>query len=43
LHASAPWGSLMRELTDGGEPVGELGAQHAEWLARRHAAIGPRG
>jgi len=43
LRASAPWGSLMRELTDGGEPVGELGAQHAEWIARRHAAIGPRG
>ena len=43
LRASARWGSLMRELTEGGEPVGELGAQHAEWLARRHAAIGPQG
>jgi predicted unusual protein kinase regulating ubiquinone biosynthesis (AarF/ABC1/UbiB family) len=38
LRASAPWGPLMRELTEGGEPVGELGAEHAEWLARRHGS-----
>jgi predicted unusual protein kinase regulating ubiquinone biosynthesis (AarF/ABC1/UbiB family) len=36
LRASAPWGRLMRELTDGGTPVGELGVEHAEWIARRH-------
>jgi predicted unusual protein kinase regulating ubiquinone biosynthesis (AarF/ABC1/UbiB family) len=36
LRASAPWGELLRELTDDGDPVGELGAQHAEWLSRRH-------
>ncbi len=35
LRASAPWGSLLRELTDAGEPVGELGVQHASWLASR--------
>ena len=38
LRASAPWGPLMRELTEGGEPVGELGAEHAEWIARRHSS-----
>jgi hypothetical protein len=37
-RASAPWGSLMRELVEGGEPVGELGSQHAQWLERRRAA-----
>jgi predicted unusual protein kinase regulating ubiquinone biosynthesis (AarF/ABC1/UbiB family) len=37
LRASAPWGPLMRELTEGGDPVGELGAEHAEWIARRHS------
>jgi predicted unusual protein kinase regulating ubiquinone biosynthesis (AarF/ABC1/UbiB family) len=45
LRASAPWGPLMRELTEGGEPVGTLGAEHAEWIARRHSAMrsdGPR-
>jgi predicted unusual protein kinase regulating ubiquinone biosynthesis (AarF/ABC1/UbiB family) len=36
LRASAPWGQLMRELTEGGKPVGELGAEHAEWIAHRH-------
>ena len=36
LRASAPWGELLRELTEGGEPVGELGAQHGAWLSRRH-------
>ena len=38
LRASAPWGALLRELTDGGEPVDELGIEHAEWFARRHGA-----
>ena len=33
LRASAPWGLLLRELIEGDEPVGELGAEHAEWLA----------
>jgi predicted unusual protein kinase regulating ubiquinone biosynthesis (AarF/ABC1/UbiB family) len=45
LRASAPWGPLMRELTEEGEPVGELGAEHAGWVARRHgsrAATGAR-
>ncbi len=36
LRASAPWGRLMRELVEEAEPVGELGAQHAAWLAGRH-------
>jgi len=35
MRASAPWGRLLRELIEGGEPVGELGRQHADWLARR--------
>jgi hypothetical protein len=34
-RASAPWGKLLRELIEGAEPVGDLGAQHAAWLARR--------
>jgi predicted unusual protein kinase regulating ubiquinone biosynthesis (AarF/ABC1/UbiB family) len=38
LRASAPWGPLMRELTEGGRPIGELGAEHAEWIARRHGS-----
>jgi predicted unusual protein kinase regulating ubiquinone biosynthesis (AarF/ABC1/UbiB family) len=37
-RACAPWGRLMTELVEGGEPVGELGAQHAQWLAGRRAA-----
>ncbi len=40
LRASAPWGSLLRELTDEGDPVGELGADHAAWLAARHPRRG---
>jgi predicted unusual protein kinase regulating ubiquinone biosynthesis (AarF/ABC1/UbiB family) len=36
LRASAPWGELLRELTGDGEPVGELGAQHATWLSHHH-------
>jgi predicted unusual protein kinase regulating ubiquinone biosynthesis (AarF/ABC1/UbiB family) len=37
-RACAPWGRLMTELVEGGEPVGELGAQHAQWLGGRRAA-----
>jgi hypothetical protein len=33
LRAEAPWGQLLGELVEGGEPVGELGKQHAAWLA----------
>ncbi len=40
LRASAPWGSLLREITGEGDPVGELGAQHAAWLASRHPRRG---
>ena len=29
------WGALLRELVEGDEPVGELGGEHAEWLATR--------
>jgi predicted unusual protein kinase regulating ubiquinone biosynthesis (AarF/ABC1/UbiB family) len=32
LRARAPWGALLRELIEGHEPVGELGAEHATWL-----------
>jgi hypothetical protein len=35
LRASARWGALLRELIEDGEPVGELGAEHAAWLAAR--------
>jgi predicted unusual protein kinase regulating ubiquinone biosynthesis (AarF/ABC1/UbiB family) len=35
LRACAPWGRLLRELIESGEPVGELGAQHADWLRAR--------
>jgi predicted unusual protein kinase regulating ubiquinone biosynthesis (AarF/ABC1/UbiB family) len=34
LRACAPWGQLLRELIEGGEPVGELGAEHAAWRRR---------
>jgi hypothetical protein len=33
-RASAAWGPLHRELLDGGEPVGDLGAAHAAWRSR---------
>jgi hypothetical protein len=33
LRAEAPWGRLLGELVEGGEPVGELGVEHAAWLA----------
>lgn len=32
-RASARWGPLHRELLEGAEPVGELGAAHASWRA----------
>jgi predicted unusual protein kinase regulating ubiquinone biosynthesis (AarF/ABC1/UbiB family) len=35
LRACAPWGRLLRELIEGGEPVGALGAEHAAWMAGR--------
>jgi predicted unusual protein kinase regulating ubiquinone biosynthesis (AarF/ABC1/UbiB family) len=35
VRAAAPWGLLLRELIEGGEPFGELGAEHAAWLATR--------
>jgi predicted unusual protein kinase regulating ubiquinone biosynthesis (AarF/ABC1/UbiB family) len=35
MRASAPWGALLRELIEGAEPLGELGAEHAAWLAER--------
>src|SRR3954453_3788549 len=35
LRACAPWGRLLRELIEGGEPVGELGAQHPAWQNAR--------
>ena len=35
LRACAPWGPLLAELIEGAEPVGELGAEHAAWLAHR--------
>lgn len=43
MRASAPWGELLRELTGDGEPVGELGAQHAAWLSLHHAGGRARG
>lgn len=42
MRASAPWGTLLRELIEEDEPVGELGAQHAAWLARRSPPLGSR-
>jgi len=36
LHASGHGEGLLRELTEGGETISELGAQHAAWLASRH-------
>jgi predicted unusual protein kinase regulating ubiquinone biosynthesis (AarF/ABC1/UbiB family) len=35
IRAKAPWGGLMRELVEGDQPVGPLGAEHAGWLAGR--------
>ncbi|CAN5474774.1 AarF/ABC1/UbiB kinase family protein [soil metagenome] len=33
LRAEGRWGPLMREMIEGGEPVSELGREHAKWLA----------
>jgi predicted unusual protein kinase regulating ubiquinone biosynthesis (AarF/ABC1/UbiB family) len=42
IRAKAPWGALLRELVEGAEPVGPLGAEHARWLAdRRGGGDGP--
>jgi predicted unusual protein kinase regulating ubiquinone biosynthesis (AarF/ABC1/UbiB family) len=38
LRACADWGRLLAELIEGGEPLGELGAEHAAWLAERSGA-----
>lgn len=35
VRARAHWGTLLRELIEGGEPVSELGRAHAAWLAGR--------
>ncbi len=35
LRAEAPWGRLLRDITGEGEPTGELGGEHATWLAKR--------
>jgi hypothetical protein len=35
LRAEARWGALLGELIEGGEPVGELGREHAAWLVDR--------
>lgn len=35
VRAEAPWGPMLDELLADGEPVGALGAEHAEWLATR--------
>lgn len=36
LRAEADWGALLGELLEGGEPVTELGVEHAAWLASHH-------
>ncbi len=35
VRAAVPWGPLLRELIEGDEPIGELGTEHAAWLAGR--------
>jgi predicted unusual protein kinase regulating ubiquinone biosynthesis (AarF/ABC1/UbiB family) len=35
LRAEARWGPLLSELIENGEPVGELGREHAAWLEER--------
>ena len=34
-RARAPWGLLLRELIEGGDPVTELGREHRAWLGDR--------
>ena len=35
VRAQAPWGPLLRELVEGGPVVGQLGEEHAAWIAAR--------
>ncbi len=42
-RARAPWGRLLQELIEGGEPVTELGREHHEWLAQRRGTRVPAG
>ena len=35
IRAAAPWGALLRELVEGDEPVGELGASTPPGSPRR--------
>ncbi len=38
MRARAPWGALLRELIEGAQPAGELGARHAAWRHQRRGA-----
>jgi predicted unusual protein kinase regulating ubiquinone biosynthesis (AarF/ABC1/UbiB family) len=40
LRAEADWGGLLRELIEGGDPVGPLGSEHATWLVERGLRAG---
>jgi predicted unusual protein kinase regulating ubiquinone biosynthesis (AarF/ABC1/UbiB family) len=42
LRAEADWGALLQELVEGGEPVGELGREHAAWLVSSRRGARPR-
>jgi predicted unusual protein kinase regulating ubiquinone biosynthesis (AarF/ABC1/UbiB family) len=35
LRAERNWGGLLRELIEGGDPLGPLGREHAAWLVER--------
>ena len=35
LRAEGNWGGLLRELIEGGDPLGPLGREHAAWLVER--------
>jgi predicted unusual protein kinase regulating ubiquinone biosynthesis (AarF/ABC1/UbiB family) len=35
-RAKAPWGRLLAEIVERGEPVSELGREHRAWLERAH-------
>jgi len=37
VRAEADWGALLRELIEGGAPVGVLGAEHAAWRQAKGA------
>jgi len=43
LRAEGDWGRLLRELIEGGEPVGPLGSEHAAWLVERGLRTGEAG